>query len=111
MRQRAADQSIKKLARDGVSEMNDEDPTDYALEWQVHATKPSLFSDARVPQCPDICILPAKMMMCNRFGLSRVRKEAEKACAAWGYDTDDCIFDVIASRSILIAEQVAEDQE
>jgi hypothetical protein len=99
----------KKLARDGVTEMNDEDATDFALEWQVRDTEPMMFSDARVPQFPTVCIPPAKMMG-NRLGLSLAKKEAEKACAAWGDDMEDCIFDVVASRDFLSAEQVAAEE-
>ena len=100
----------KKFARDGVTVMEDKDATNYALEWQVRDTEPMLFSDARVPQYPAACIPPAKMMG-NRLGLSLAKKEAEQACAAWGDDIEDCIFDVIASRDILSAEQVVEEEE
>jgi von Willebrand factor type D domain len=100
----------KKVARDGVTEMNNaEDSTDFALEWQVRDTEPMLFSDARVPQYPATCVPPAKMLG-NRLGMTLAKKEAEKACAAWGDDIDDCIFDVIASRSILSAEEVASEE-
>jgi von Willebrand factor type D domain len=97
----------KRLARDGVTEMNNDDATDYALEWQVRDTEPLLFSDARAPQYPSTCKAASKMMF-TRLGLSLAKKEAEKVCAAWGDDIDDCIFDVIASRNILSAEQFDE---
>ena len=71
----------KRLARDGVTEMNGDDATEYALEWQVRDTEPVLFSDARVPQYPATCIPPEKIMG-NRLGLSLAMKEAEKACVA-----------------------------
>jgi hypothetical protein len=89
----------KKLARDGVTEMNDDDPTSYALQWQVRDTEPMLFRDVRAPQYPAKCKPPAKMMG-NRLGISHMKKEAEKVCAAWKEDKDDCIFDVLASRDL-----------
>jgi len=94
----------KRLARDGKTEMMDEDATAYALEWQVRDTDPQLFLTARFPQYPIQCI-PPKKMMGNRLGLSHMKKEAEKVCAGWKEDIDDCIFDVIATRDILVATE------
>jgi hypothetical protein len=67
----------KRLACDGVTEMNDEDATEYALDWHVRDTEPLLFSDARAPQCPNTRKAPGKIMG-NRLGLSLAKKEAEK---------------------------------
>jgi hypothetical protein len=92
----------KRLARDGVTELNGEDATEFALEWQVRDDEPLLFTDARYPQYPTTCLPPAKM---NRLGMSSMQKEAEKACAHWKEDMEDCIFDVIATRDVLVAEE------
>lgn len=92
----------KQLARDGKTELADEDATAYALEWQVRDDEPMLFSDARFPQFPTTCT-PPKKMLTNRLGMSHMKEQAEKVCASWTEDKDDCIFDVIATRSIASA--------
>ena len=94
----------KRVARDGKTEMYDEDATAFALEWQVRDTDPQLFNEARFPQYPTQCT-PPKKMMGNRLGLSHMKEDAEKACAHWKDDMDDCIFDVIATRDILVAAE------
>jgi hypothetical protein len=94
----------KKIARDGMTDMDDPDATDFALEWQVRDTEPMLFQEARLPQFPTTCT-PPKKMMGNRLGRSHMEKEAEKACAHWKEDKEDCIFDCIATRSVLVAEE------
>ena len=94
--------SGKKLARDGETEI--EDPTEFALEWQVRDTEPLLFSSARFPQFPTQCT-PPKKILGNRLGLSHMQEEAEKVCAAWKTDKEDCIFDVIATRDVLAASE------
>jgi hypothetical protein len=91
----------KRMARDGVTELNGSDATEFALEWQVRDTEPSLFKEARYPQYPHTCVPPAPM----RLGGTSFQKEAEKACAHWQEDIEDCIFDVIATRDVLVAEE------
>jgi len=93
----------KRMARDGKTVMGDEDPTNYALEWQVRDTEPLLFKEARAPQFPVQCIAPTKMMG-KRLGDSHMKKEAEKVCANWGEEKDACIFDVMATRDIKVAK-------
>jgi len=92
----------KRFARDGKTELNGHDGTAFALEWQVSDKEPMLFADARFPQFPTSCTPPAKRDH-NRLGFSSFEKEAEKACAHWKEDKDDCIFDVIATRDVLVA--------
>ena len=94
----------KRLARDGETELNGDDATAFALEWQVRDDEPMLFKDARFPQYPTTCTPPAKQLT-NRLGVSNFQKEAEAACAHWKEDIEDCIFDVIATRDILVAEE------
>jgi hypothetical protein len=95
--------SGKKLARDGTTEMNDPDATEFALEWQVRDTEPMLFQEARFPQFPTQCV-PPKMMMGTRLGMSHMEKAAEEACANWKQDKEECVFDVLATRDIMAAE-------
>ena len=92
------------MARDGETELNDEDATAFALEWQVRDTEPMLFQAARFPQFPNTCT-PPKKMLGGRLGSKRMHKEAEKACAHWKHDMEDCIFDVMATRDVLVAEE------
>jgi hypothetical protein len=92
----------KKIARDGVTEI--QDATEFALEWQVRDTEPLLFSSARYPQYPTVCV-PPKKMMGNRLGMSHMKEVAEKVCSGWKEDKEDCIFDVIATRDVLTARE------
>ena len=97
--------SGRRMARDGLTELgSEEDATEFALEWQVRDTEPMLFQDARTPQYPTQCLPPAKKTG-NRLGSASMRKDAEKACAHWEDDKEDCIFDVIATRDVLVAEE------
>lgn len=96
----------RKVARDGktVIELEHGDATAFALEWQVRDTEPMLFKDSRFPQYPTVCTPPAKMLG-DRLGSSSFRKEAEEACAHWKEDKEDCIFDVMATQDVLVAEE------
>ena len=91
-----------RLARDGKTELNQEDATEFALEWQVRDDEPMLFKESRFPQFPAKCT-PPEMMQHGGLGMSKMRKEAEEACAHWKEDKEDCIFDVIATRDVLVA--------
>jgi hypothetical protein len=94
----------RRVARDGVTPLDDEDATPFALEWQVRDTEPMLFQDARKPQFPEACI-PPQQMVSGRIGSKLMREEAEKACAHWEEDKEDCVFDVVATRDILVAKE------
>lgn len=101
----------KKLGRDGKTEFvvngvdDEEGATAFVLEWQVRDTEPKLFQDARFPQFPTTCTPPAKKPT-GRLGSDKLlRKEAEKACSHWEQDRDDCIFDVMATRDVLVAQE------
>jgi hypothetical protein len=94
----------KRLARDGVTELNGEDATEFALEWQVQDADPRLLKHQRFPQWPQQCI-PPKKMMGNRLGISHMKEQAEAVCANWKEDKEDCIFDVIATRDVLVASE------
>jgi len=94
----------KRLARDGKTLMDDPDATAFALEWQVRDTEPMLFKEARFPQYPRTCTPPAQNLS-KRLGVSNFEKEAEKACAHWKEDIEDCVFDVIATRDVMVAAE------
>jgi hypothetical protein len=94
----------KRMARDGKTVMDDPDATNFALEWQVRDTEPLLFKEARFPQYPTTCTPPSKNLS-KRLGISNFEKEAEKACAHWETDIEDCIFDVIATRDVMVAAE------
>ena len=34
-----------------------------------------------------------------------MKQEAEEACAHWKHDKEDCVFDVLATRDVLVAEE------
>jgi hypothetical protein len=96
----------RALARDGQMEI-EIDPVNaeaFALEWQVRDTEPSLFKESRFPQYPQVCIPPKKMIQ-GRLGMASAMEEAKEACAHWKEDVEDCIFDVIATRDILVAHE------
>jgi len=100
----------RKLARNGTEMLFDEDApafsrnaTEFALEWQVRDTEPMLFKEVREPQYPRTCLPPADMF--GNLRLANMQQEAEEACAHWKHDKDDCIFDVIATRDILVADE------
>lgn len=95
-----------KLGRDGttVFEVDPTNAENFALEWQVRDTEPVLFKEARAPQFPAKCT-PPKKIMGSRLGRSHMEKEAEKVCAHFKGDKSDCLFDVIATRSVGAASQ------
>ena len=96
------------VARDGATVA--QDPTEYALEWQVRDAEPMLFSSTRFPQFPTQCT-PPKKMLGKRLGDSHMRAAAEKACASWKEDKEDCIFDVMATRNVNMATNSMDTSE
>ena len=46
--------------------------------------------------------MPQKLNL--RSGNKELRKAAEKKCESWGEDKDDCIFDVMATGDISVAQ-------
>ena len=74
---------------------------DAFLEWALFG---KLFQVDRFPQFPTTCTPPADRENI-RLGHSNFEKEAEEACAHWEEDKEDCIFDVIATRDVNIAEE------
>lgn len=95
----------KKLARDGKTII--EDPNEFGKEWQVRDTEENLFEVARAPQYPEQCIFhsaAAEEIRTRRLGESKSRASAEEACAWWGADSERCVFDVLVSGDIELAE-------
>jgi hypothetical protein len=94
------------IARDGETVLDD--PNAYGQEWQVLNSDPKLFVTARLPQHPQVCTLPSPMEEIR--GLRRRLSEssidelaAAEACADWGENKDDCIFDVLTTGDIEMA--------
>ena len=90
-----------KLARDGVTLMDDSDI--FGKEWQVLATEPILFHSLEGPQHPQECAMPSNSQVSKkrrRLGQSVITEEAASlACAhASPEDRDSCIFDVMATQ-------------
>lgn len=84
----------KKMARDGHTIM--EDPNVLGQEWQVLSSEPKLFMASRVPQSPDLCILPDPTAQQRRLGETIAHSVAAEACAkSHGdeYGISNCIFD------------------
>ena len=96
----------ERLGRDGVSVI--EDDVEFGGEWQVRDTEPSLFATNRPPQYPQACRLPDPVISettRRRLGAADIGwKEAEEACAGWGEDKEHCIWDVIKSGDLELAE-------
>jgi hypothetical protein len=96
-----------KLSRDGKTVLNDANA--FGQEWQVLDTDPTLFQTTRLPQHPQKCIMPsAKATSTLRRRLEESSMDqlaaAEKACAHWGKGMDDCVFDVLATGDLEMAE-------
>jgi hypothetical protein len=94
------------ISRDGGTILDDANT--FGQEWQVRDTEPMLFQTARFPQYPQKCTLPsakATSMLRRRLSESSFDQlAAEKACAHWGQGKDDCVFDVLATGDLDMAE-------
>jgi hypothetical protein len=95
------------LARDGKTVMDNWNA--YGQEWQVRDTDPSLFQTLRLPQHPNVCTLPSPKhtsQLRRRLAATSSDEQlaAEKACEHWGEGKDDCVFDVLATGDIGMAE-------
>jgi hypothetical protein len=95
-----------KLSRDGKTVLDDANA--FGQDWQVLDTDPTLFRTARLPQHPQKCTMPsaqATSMLRRRLSESSLDQlAAEKACAHWGKGMDECIFDVLATGDLEMAE-------
>lgn len=104
--------SGKKLARDGVTVI--EDDNEFGQEWQVQPGSPQLFHDVSGPQAPlEKCLLPSNSMKKaekerrRRLGEATVIKsQAEAACEKAGVpksDIESCVYDVLATEDVDMA--------
>jgi hypothetical protein len=95
------------LARDGRTVI--EDPNSFGQEWQVLSTESKLFQEDRLPQHPQTCTLPSPVATSQlRRRLSEAESDlaeaAEKACAQWGEGKKACIYDVLSTGDLDMAE-------
>jgi hypothetical protein len=94
------------LARDGDTVLSDHNA--FGQEWQVLDTEPKLFQTVRFPQYPQVCTMPLPAqtsLLRRRLSESKdAELAAEKACAHWGDGKADCVFDVLATGDLEMAE-------
>ena len=95
-----------RLARDGVTVLQDDN--EYGQEWQVRDTDAQLFSVPRAPQWPEKCEMPNLVeRQSRRLGSSTISSdEAATACATIKdpHHRDMCIYDVIATQDLSVAQ-------
>ena len=92
-----------KLARDGKTVLAD--PNAFGQEWQVRHDEPKLFMSTRLPQHPATCNMPNTVKAKGRrLGESIAKETAELACEKWGAQKDLCVFDVLATGDLEIAD-------
>ena len=90
------------LSRNG-SVLSDENA--FGFEWQVQDIDPKLFANDRHPQYPAQCIMPKETSSeARRLGTSIALEAAEEACEHWGDQKDQCVFDVMATGDLEIAD-------
>ena len=88
------------LARDGKTVM--EDDNDFGQEWQVQPHEPQLFM-TKAPEGK--CILPTpKTLESRRLGETISHEDAELACANVNEGHDQCVYDVIATGDLGVAQ-------
>jgi hypothetical protein len=94
------------VARDGTTVL--EDPIAFGQEWQVLSAESKLFQEDRLPQHPQTCTFPSpeatKKLRRRLSEPSYMEEAAEVACAHWGEDKDDCIYDVLVTGDLGMAE-------
>lgn len=93
-----------RVARDGETILDD--PIAFGQEWQVLQTEQKLFQVTRDPQHPQSCDMPEETVVddSRRLGSSLARSAAEEACAHREEDKEECIFDVMATGDIEMAQ-------
>jgi hypothetical protein len=97
----------RMLARDGETILDDANA--FGQEWQVLDSEPTLFQRLRFPQHPMECTLPPPMKAASQLRRRLLESSiselaAEKACEHWGEGKDDCVFDVLTTGDIEMAE-------
>jgi hypothetical protein len=93
-------------ARDGTTVI--EDPNAFGQEWQVLPTESKLFQEDRLPQHPQTCTLPspeATSQLRRRLSeTSALSKAAEIACEHWGEGKESCVYDIMATGDLEMAQ-------
>jgi hypothetical protein len=95
----------KRVGRDGVTEI--QDINEYGQEWQILDSEKSLFNAAGSVQHPQKCILPvmATEEARRRLGATEVTEEqAREACASAPSHMDLCVYDVMATGDLGMAQ-------
>lgn len=90
---------------DPSSSINDKNA--FGQEWQVQFSDPKLFHSVEGPQSPAQCELPSKSALRRRLSKSEIsREDAEKSCSHINNaeEHDLCIFDVLATNDIAMAD-------
>jgi len=90
--------------RDGNSVIEDDNA--FGFEWQVRDDEPNLFaSRGSGPHYPEQCRMPDMTSESRRRLRASVSKEnAEKACAGVTNGFDQCVYDVIATGDLEVAQ-------
>ena len=95
-----------RLARDGVTVVDNDNA--FGQEWQVRDTDAQLFTATRAPQWPTKCEMPNPAERASRrLGETVVTsEEAAAACANIKdpHHHDMCVFDVIATSDLSVAQ-------
>ena len=105
------------MGRDGSTVFRDEN--EFGFEWQVRDTDTSLFQDARFPQFPAKCTMPAVPSRDHRrlteFGGGAgmiPEAEAEKACEHLPVeDRSACVHDILITGDLQMADLDSFDEE
>ena len=92
-----------KLAR-GCQIMVDD--SKFGQEWQVNDADPKLFSATSGPQFPEACVFPSPTMDSRRRlrGVNISEEAAEAACAHKTVGREQCIYDVMATGDLDMAQ-------
>ena len=105
------------MGRDGSTVFRDEN--EFGFEWQVRDTDTSLFQDARFPQFPAKCTMPALPSRDHRRlnevagGAGMIpQSEAEKACEHLPVeDRSACVHDILITGDLQMADLDSFDEE
>lgn len=93
----------ERLSRNGTTVMLDAD--EFGNEWQVLDTEDNLFMVNREPQFPTKCTMPGPAKESRRLGESVAEEAAATACDHYdGNEKDMCIYDVMASGDLELAQ-------
>lgn len=96
----------KMMARNDETVIEDADS--FGREWQVQGEEDGiLFQINRTPQYPQVCDMPDPAEASRRrLGdtIPGLQKAANEVCARWGEGMEACVFDIMATGHIELAE-------